>query len=116
MTDTRYQGWTNRATWAWKLWMDNDQGSYERAMQLAQDCLEEARTEREGETAGTKAQREKAVRNDAAEALAAALKSDAEEAYDAVIPAGTVWRDLFDLDDIDFDEIAASYIEDAADA
>lgn len=28
MTDKKYNGWTNYETWAVKLWMDNDHGSY----------------------------------------------------------------------------------------
>lgn len=27
-TNTTYNGWTNKATWLVKLWMDNDQPSY----------------------------------------------------------------------------------------
>jgi hypothetical protein len=29
MTRKEYNGWTNYETWLVKLWMDNDQGSYE---------------------------------------------------------------------------------------
>jgi len=37
MKDTTYNGWTNYETWNYKLWMDNDQGSYEYYLELAQD-------------------------------------------------------------------------------
>ena len=44
MTDTKYQGWTNYETWAVKLWMDNDEGSYtywkERTEEIADDAEE----------------------------------------------------------------------------
>ena len=29
MSDNKYNGWTNYETWNVKLWMDNDQGSYD---------------------------------------------------------------------------------------
>ena len=28
MSDDTYNGWTNYETWNWKLWMDNDYGTY----------------------------------------------------------------------------------------
>ena len=33
-----YNGWTNYETWAVALWIDNEQGSQERAIELARDC------------------------------------------------------------------------------
>ena len=41
MTDETYNGWTNYETWNYKLWMDNDAGSYEYWRERAQamsDC------------------------------------------------------------------------------
>lgn len=35
MTTDEYQGWTNRETWAAALWINNDQGLQEEAMELA---------------------------------------------------------------------------------
>jgi hypothetical protein len=38
----KYNGWTNYETWAVKLWMDNDEGSYtyyrEEALRLSKDA------------------------------------------------------------------------------
>lgn len=36
MSDNRYNGWTNYETWAVKLWIDNDQGSQEYWLEMAQ--------------------------------------------------------------------------------
>lgn len=42
MSDEKYNGWTNYETWVTKLWIDNDQGSYdywqERAASIAVDA------------------------------------------------------------------------------
>ena len=40
MSDT-YNGWTNYETWNVKLWMDNDQGSYDYWRERAVECLGE---------------------------------------------------------------------------
>lgn len=34
-TDERYQGWTNRETWAAALWINNDQGMQEEGIERA---------------------------------------------------------------------------------
>lgn len=34
--DERYNGWTNRETWALMLYINNDQGLYESALELVQ--------------------------------------------------------------------------------
>ena len=39
--DTTYNGWTNYETWAVALWIDNEQGTSERARELAQEFAEE---------------------------------------------------------------------------
>lgn len=37
-TDTRYNGWTNRATWAVNLWLTNDEKMLSRAEGYARDA------------------------------------------------------------------------------
>jgi len=48
--DNTYNGWTNYPTWNVKLWMDNDQGSYEYWQERANDCFQEAEPQYEGQT------------------------------------------------------------------
>ena len=38
----RYNGWSNRETWAFNLWMSNDQGSYEMVREMAEESYQEA--------------------------------------------------------------------------
>ena len=47
MTDETFNGWKNYPTWAVNLWLSNDAGLYERALEIAeeeyrdaQDCLQ----------------------------------------------------------------------------
>lgn len=43
MTDMQtYNGWTNYPTWAVALWIDNEQGTQERAQELARSARERA--------------------------------------------------------------------------
>lgn len=37
MTHKEYNGWTNYETWLVKLWMDNDQGSYNYFQEMARE-------------------------------------------------------------------------------
>lgn len=37
-----YNGWTNYETWCVKLWMDNDQGSYEYWQEILEEMDEES--------------------------------------------------------------------------
>lgn len=37
-----YNGWTNYATWACGLWIGNEPGPYEHALELARDALRDA--------------------------------------------------------------------------
>lgn len=38
----KYNGWTNYETWNVKLWIDNDQGSYNHWRENAKECLDNA--------------------------------------------------------------------------
>ena len=39
--DGKYNGWTNYETWCVNLWLTNDQGSYECALDMARESWEE---------------------------------------------------------------------------
>lgn len=41
MERSEYNGWTNYETWAVKLWIDNDQGTYEWWLEQTGECVEE---------------------------------------------------------------------------
>ncbi len=39
--DTTYNGWTNYETWAVKLWLDNDEGTYDLMRQITREAMAE---------------------------------------------------------------------------
>jgi hypothetical protein len=42
MSDDTYNGWTNYETWNWKLWMDDDEGSYDHWGKVTREVVEGA--------------------------------------------------------------------------
>jgi hypothetical protein len=97
-TMSTYNGWTNYETWAAKLWLDNEQGTYYEVTGKATEIHEEA-TEA-GEEPGTLE-------------LADWLK-DYVTGMMPEIPASLA-SDLLGaaLSEIDWDEMAESYLADA---
>ena len=92
MNDTKYNGWTNRATWLVKLWIDSDEG-------------EQAYWREEAS--------EQAGREDGTYNLAALLRSVHEER----VPEGFgVINDLtgYALATVNWWEVAESLLEEAA--
>ena len=84
-----YNGWTNYETWAWKLWIDNEQGTQEYWL------AEAKRT---------------AHRKDARYELAEALKTEAEENAPTVTgPYADLMSAAIGL--INFREIAGSLLD-----
>ncbi|MDR5812031.1 hypothetical protein QCE62_00315 [Caballeronia sp. LZ033] len=95
MTDARYNGWTNYATWVVALWLDNEQGTQEH-------WAEQARAAVEAEDFDMDAARR---------TLAGQLKDEHEEA----MPQTTgVFADLmgYALGSVDWDEVADHYMSD----
>ena len=48
MSDTTYNGWKNYPTWCVNLWLDNDQGTQEWALEIVRDATEDASHPRYG--------------------------------------------------------------------
>lgn len=101
-----YNGWANYETWAVKLWIDNEEGSYRYWKEQASDCWKGA------------APTEFWTREEAAKfALAERLLSDFEDGMANVLKAAkataSVWADLLGaaLGEVNWDEIAGSMIE-----
>ena len=107
MTEKTYNGWTNYETWNVKLWMDNEEGSYNYWQEAAQDCYDSAE-------AGNVLTRDE----EAARSLADRLKDEHEEAMHNMLEAAkqgaSMWQDLLGaaLSEVNWDEIATSMIED----
>lgn len=95
-----YNGWTNYETWNVKLWMDNEQGSYNYWTATAQECYDDA----EADDTFTRKER-------AAFDLADRLKSEHEEAMPEV---SGMWADLLSaaLSDVNWHEIAENMLDD----
>ena len=93
-----YQGWTNYETWAVSLWLDNEEGSYSYAGELAGESTEEAEDEQYLE---------------AKHILGDKLKRWMEESMPDL--GGTLWADLLNaaFSEVDWTEIAEHYFEEA---
>ena len=98
-----YEGWVNYKTWAVNLGLANDYGSYQYWQESARECAEDATADR------IFTRRENAVK-----ALAERLKNEIEEG--SPIEDASLYSDLLTaaLSDVDWHEIAESWIEDNA--
>lgn len=115
--DTKYQGWTNRATWAYNLHLDNDHGTYTMVQEWAKEAWEAAGAVDAALDVDDRIP-------DAVFALADQLQAFYDEGYDAFFDAvskdrniSEFWRLLIgDLvsDEINFYEIARFHIEELA--
>jgi hypothetical protein len=96
-----YQGWDNYETWAMALWMNNDQGLQEMALEWAAEAKAEA-------IGGAKKDR----KDEAKFALADRLKDFWEENTPELEGP---WSDLLSsaLSEVNWDELAATYLEDS---
>ena len=101
-----YQGWANYATWAVKLWIDNEEPAYCHFQALIEERMRKARDEEDTE---------KEARDAAELVIAEAL----EEFHAECMPTVTgVYSDLLQsaFDEVHWHEIAASLVGDYCDA
>jgi hypothetical protein len=112
----KYNGWTNYETWNVKLWMDNEQGTYEYYREQARECWKAAKAPSENaKFTGI----EPFTRDEkAALRLARLLRDEYETAmHDWLDESGKsacVWADLLGaaLGEVNWDEIARSMVDD----
>jgi hypothetical protein len=109
MTDTEYNGWTNRETWACNLWITNDQGLYESAKEVVN---EEITLMSDEDSAGMFAHTGETVEHYKGREAGKALQAWWEELTDpeeGLMEATTILqmvRDIGDEDKINWSEIA----------
>ena len=99
--DKTYNGWSNYETWNWKLWLDNDQGTYEYWRERTREAWKDAETDCP----------KYFTRSEQARiALMHALKDDAEEGTPTV---SGPYCDLLNaaLSEVDWLEIASSLLD-----
>lgn len=102
-----YNGWKNYETWAVKLWLDNDEGTYNYMRTRAGEVLEEHTDEGTVDDSGFRI------------AFADFLKEYHDEQLEEIMPENSgVFTDLLRgaLSDVDWFEIADAYLSDAKEA
>lgn len=103
-TETKtYNGWHNYETWAVALWIDNDQGTYEWARDLAREARSEAADPDLRSPYWTEAEHVRFT-------LADNLKESLEEQMPEV---EGMWADLLNaaFSEVDWQEIADHYLD-----
>lgn len=105
MTDITYNGWSNYETWSWKLWLDNDQGTYEYWQERIRELIDQTEPEFDWQTKAD------AVRY----ALAGELENDCDNMQEAAgIEISEPFADILSagLSRIDWHEIAENMLYD----
>lgn len=109
-----YEGWSNRETWAFNLWLSNDEGTYDQVREAAQDALAKHEGETPEERSGKHQEdAEREATAELAEWLKEFLTEDIEQqaeegnktARSMVADVGSFWR-------VEYWEVARSWIQD----
>lgn len=107
MSDRSYNGWTNYETWVVNLWMDNEEGSHDYWVEIAENIYNNH----------AKEQKHFSKMEDAVVILADKLKNDHEETKDEILEnvrlTASVWADLLGaaLCEVNWSEIAEHLLE-----
>lgn len=107
MNDKTYNGWTNYETWVVNLWMDNEEGSHDYWVEVAQEIHDDLE---EPTNSMTKM-------DEAVYLLADRLKDYHEEIKDEILGnvmlTSSVWADLLGaaLSEVNWREIAEHLLE-----
>jgi hypothetical protein len=107
MSDTRYNGWTNYETWVVNLWMDNEEGTHDYWLEVAEDVYHNEAEE----------QKHFSKMEDAVCILADRLKDDHEDRKCNILEnaelTSSVWADLLGatLSEVNWNEIAEHLLE-----
>jgi hypothetical protein len=107
MTDKKYNGWTNYETWVVNLWMDNEEGTYDYWLEVAQEVSNDLETPTNSMTR----------MDEAIYILSDKLKDYHEEAKDEILERSgmeaSVWADLLGsaLCEVNWREIAEHLLE-----
>ena len=103
-TDERetYNGWTNYETWAVKLWLDNDEATYNMCLGLAEDARQDPNPHPEIFTG----------RQHASHVLADHLKAQVED-ESPLADTASLYSDLLNaaISEVDWSEIAGAYLD-----
>jgi len=107
-TDSRYQGWTNYPTWAVNLWLAHDEPLCREALDMAEQAVADAPTD--PNTIGEIWSAEDTAKFRLADAYKDWVREQVE------LDEASLASDLLGhaLDSVDWEEIAASWIQDAA--
>lgn len=98
MSEEKYQGWTNRETWAAALWLDNDEGLYNQSREIVREAVK-----REKEYPLTKA--EDALKEFLDELKDGCYEEGNKELCKMFKDIGSTWRiDMRELTESRFDD------------
>lgn len=107
MNNSTYNGWTNYETWVVNLWMDNEEGSHDYWLEIAEDVYNNQAEEQKHFT----------KKEDAVSILSDMLKSEYEDGKDYILEeidlSSSVWADLLGaaLCEVNWREIAEHLLE-----
>mgnify|MGYP001605840880 CR=1 FL=1 len=110
----KYQGYSNYPTWAYCLWADNEEGSYNYHISLARSAMDLTLESLDIENLSDLEEKDKhSAINDMKRGLADALYSEFEESKDHIQSLEGVLSDIMTwaIERIDWYEVASHYAD-----